>query len=1834
MKRLFLLFYLTTLLFEVNGQSYTITTSATATSLWSATAVSGLTFGLKNTNPYPIKITDLSTYCPATAVTYTLFYNPTLISGAPGALATTNGWIQASTPTLVTPSVAGVTNILSNLSLIIPANTIYRIGIQTSNNGPYYATSGGSADFYSNNGLELYTQANPVSQSYTGPVTGLTTTPRGFFGSITFEKYSSGYNNASVSQLVSPTSFCITNPTIQVKVRNSGKNRIYSLDVNWEVDAILQTPLTLTTLLDTTGGTGINDTVISLGNSISFPPNTKRVIRIWTSMPNGVADTVTNDDTLYTVIRSGLNGTYAIGPLSPDYTSISAAVNDLNKYGICGPVTFNVDAGTSYTENPIILTRTGTLSNPIVFQKNGFGANPIVYGKNGTGTLDAIISLSGASYITFNGIDVYDSISNATANSQMEFGYGITNASATVGSSHNLITNCKVILKRTNTSTIGIAQSTLTVATSLSGGNHSNRFENVKIENSYNGILLQGTAAFPDSNNVITSVGGDTTIVGGIVANDIGNGTTIVTGIQCAEQKNVEISKTIVRNITHSGALLASGIWINNVSTAADYGKAKVYENSIHDLNRITTTSTTAASGILGIKVDVSANASAVIYNNIVYNISSSGTPAAANAIQAARGIAIGSTATAAGNGNTECYHNSVSLNSSGLNGSSSAFWKGAGTGLSTLRNNIFSNTSPAQTGVAKHYAIYFTAGGSLLTSNNVLWAPNANGFIGFAVSDRTSMASFAAAISNPAPSDGNSLGSSNANPNFISTTDLTFATSTPAAQSGITIPSFPIPTDIAGNIRSLTNPTVGAFETLQPLFDSAAPVISNIIISNGASPKIYATLKDNSSTSSAGNIQLWYRIGSSGVFTALTPDSVPSLSMNGTYKWDVSLAFLSIGAYQFYIAARDQVAQGSNIAVNPIQSTSFSGFNPFDPVNYLTNPDPSVNTRTFVKTSTLAGGTYTVGATGNYLNLTAVANALSSAELLGNIIFELQPNYNGTATEVFPITFNELITVGGSWKVTIRPAASATSMETSGYPASGIPLIILNGAKRIEFDGRPGGLGTSSEWIVRSKQTAASSNSPCFVLTNGAQKDTLRYLKIESANTIATSGSIVFTTSTLVGNSNNYITQCDIRNRSDSFGIASVGLYSAGTTGITNDSNTIDACRIFNFGTNGIAVTATGNGNGWIISNNSFYNNLTPTTAQTCISFIPGATSIGNKLIGNFIGGSAPLCAGTAFTNSGGVAWRGIVCSIGTADSSFIQNNTIQNVNLTAITAGSYAGIEMTGGLSSIRTNTIGHPSTANSIQSSQLGTVISIWLNNATNSARIYENTIANITSTGNTTAVGHNGIRVTSGVTTNPLIIRNNFIHHLSSDNPTVSSSTASVVGILSLYAGTQQTISNNTISDLKVTGGPANAATSAIGINVSNAAGIGAISRNTVLDINNISTNIASQIMGIHLDLASAWSVVNNMISLGATVTSDAIISGIMDKSAGTNNTIYYNSVLISGAAISGTSTISAAFRRTANASTTIRNNIFTNTRSTGTGNYAIANTSTTPATGWKANFNDLYTSNAAQLGLWNATATNFSTWLSTSLYDTSSINMQAVFTSTNDLHLTGITLGDFNFAGSPIAGITVDFDNETRSTLFPYMGADENVANTLLPVDLIKFTAKQSKEDVILNWITASENNSSHFIMERSIDGKTFTNIGKIKTQGNSSNSYVYGFTDYIAFAKSPTLYYRLKMVDNDGRFSYSTIVSLTKNNADELSKVTVYPNPFADKLALSFETTTATNAIVEISDISGKILFTKSYTTHNGLNTISIESTILDAGVYFISLQTTNQKQVIKSIKF
>jgi hypothetical protein len=175
----------------------------------------------------------------------------------------------------------------------------------------------------------------------------------------------------------------------------------------------------------------------------------------------------------------------------------------------------------------------------------------------------------------------------------------------------------------------------------------------------------------------------------------------------------------------------------------------------------------------------------------------------------------------------------------------------------------------------------------------------------------------------------------------------------------------------------------------------------------------------------------------------------------------------------------------------------------------------------------------------------------------------------------------------------------------------------------------------------------------------------------------------------------------------------------------------------------------------------------------------------------------------------------------------------------------------------------------------------------------------------------------------------------------------------------------------------------------------------------------------------------------------------------------------------------------------------------------------------------------------------------------------------------------------------------------------------------VPVELLSFTAVNRGETNVLNWITATEQGNKNFVIERSLDGNGFQEIGTVDGSGNSTSTRSYTFTDGN-ITPGNTYYYRLKQVDQTGEFSYSDVVSLNilKSNLFEL-KTVVY-NSSLSTLNVTLNSTDGGKGDVIVYDLLGHQICGFNQVFQEGDNRISCQ-TELKAGAYFLKIRKGEQ---------
>jgi hypothetical protein len=183
----------------------------------------------------------------------------------------------------------------------------------------------------------------------------------------------------------------------------------------------------------------------------------------------------------------------------------------------------------------------------------------------------------------------------------------------------------------------------------------------------------------------------------------------------------------------------------------------------------------------------------------------------------------------------------------------------------------------------------------------------------------------------------------------------------------------------------------------------------------------------------------------------------------------------------------------------------------------------------------------------------------------------------------------------------------------------------------------------------------------------------------------------------------------------------------------------------------------------------------------------------------------------------------------------------------------------------------------------------------------------------------------------------------------------------------------------------------------------------------------------------------------------------------------------------------------------------------------------------------------------------------------------------------------------------------------------------------LPVVLSQLKGNYADGAAHLTWSTEQESNSNYFEVERSSDGVNFTNAGKLAASGNSSKTVQYKFDDVNAAAGNN--YYRLKMVDVNGRMEWSNTV-LVKVNIRGIFVTAVYPSPFTDIVNINIASENAGTATVNLRDITGRTIAMHNEQVAKGTTRLSLTGLgKLANGMYIVTVNCNGILYTEKLVK-
>lgn len=191
--------------------------------------------------------------------------------------------------------------------------------------------------------------------------------------------------------------------------------------------------------------------------------------------------------------------------------------------------------------------------------------------------------------------------------------------------------------------------------------------------------------------------------------------------------------------------------------------------------------------------------------------------------------------------------------------------------------------------------------------------------------------------------------------------------------------------------------------------------------------------------------------------------------------------------------------------------------------------------------------------------------------------------------------------------------------------------------------------------------------------------------------------------------------------------------------------------------------------------------------------------------------------------------------------------------------------------------------------------------------------------------------------------------------------------------------------------------------------------------------------------------------------------------------------------------------------------------------------------------------------------------------------------------------------------------------------FRYLGA------ALLPVKLSNWKASLVKSTAVLNWTATQENNVSHYSIERSYDGRNYSEVGSVTASVNSDLKKDYSYTDNKAAMNTAVCYYRLKTIDRDGKFQYSDVRTVKAGAASNLV-ITTYPNPTVNVLNIVVPASWQGKKVTfEIFNMNGTLV--KSVVNTSAGQMEGMQVSALNRGVYIVKATAAEESAIERMVK-
>ena len=523
---------------------------------------------------------------------------------------------------------------------------------------------------------------------------------------------------------------------------------------------------------------------------------------------------------------------------------------------------------------------------------------------------------------------------------------------------------------------------------------------------------------------------------------------------------------------------------------------------------------------------------------------------------------------------------------------------------------------------------------------------------------------------------------------------------------------------------------------------------------------------------------------------------------------------------------------------------------------------------------------------------------------------------------------------------VVIYPTLAGLSINGN---LAGAPLIDLDGADNVTIDGRVNASGSTKSLTIANGSNSNVIYTSTLRLINDATNNIVKYCIFKGAATGAESAILYLSSTTgTTGNDQNLIDNNSITSYSRFFRPI-YGILSSGTLTKENGDNTISNNYLYDLSemTATAYISISSNSTAFTVSGNHLYETVPfglSTTGTIYGINISSTAGAGFVISGNYIGGSAPSCGGTAYTknNLGNTTFYGLYLNVGSNPVSSIQGNTISNINISNSGSAGWYGMYVLNSAVNMGTttpNVIG-ALTGNGAITINAGATnalfLAIGLNNAATSV-CSNNIVGSITLNNSNTTAASNFFGIQKNTSAATITISNNTIGGTTAnsiDLASISTVTAQFgIGITCSGIGSN-TISGNTIQNITNRSSNSTAATAGrVGGIYCSLSGTNTVSNNTIHDLTSATANntalglCAAYGIAIDVSATTAQTVSGNSIYniSNSYAGSTGAITGIY-VNAGVANTSLVEKNMIRGLSVNSGSTAASVYGLKMNAGT--------------------------------------------------------------------------------------------------------------------------------------------------------------------------------------------------------------------------------------------------------------------------------------------------------------------------